>query len=145
MQAAVQADRVPLSLRLDVPPRKPSERRKSSANKALHFEAFCQCMLAIETTRRIQAARLMSNLHLDSLPAVGMHVNGDDSDMLPLMDSEVRAITQDFASRAQRIVDNHGIEASEFNRLLQKTERDPFFRWRVHRQLKRANASVTLV
>jgi Domain of unknown function (DUF4168) len=89
------------------------------------FDQFCQSMWEIEHLRQEQAEHLKQSLRMDKLPA-------------PLETNDiptVRNAVEEFAASADRIVKQHGLEASEFNQLLERTKRNPFFQSKVFRRI----------
>jgi hypothetical protein len=89
------------------------------------FDHFCQSMWEIEQLRQTQAEQLKRTLSVDQLPS-------------PLDTNDVPTIckaVETFAASADRIVQQHGLEASEFNLLLERTKRNPFFQLKVVRRI----------
>lgn len=90
------------------------------------FNQFCQSMKEIEHLRQAQAEHLKQTLHVDRLPSP-LETND-----LPT----VRNAMEAFAASADRIIQDHGLQASEFNQLLERTKRNPFFQSRVVQRIR---------
>jgi Domain of unknown function (DUF4168) len=89
------------------------------------FDHFCQSMWEIEHLRQSQAEQLKRTLRVDGLPSP-LEKNG-----LPI----VRNAMEEFLASADHIIRQHGLETSEFNQLLERTKRNPFFQFKVFRRI----------
>jgi hypothetical protein len=125
MHASIHADRMPLSRHLEV-----HSKSTATADTKSKFSAFCRSLVAVETLRQVQSARLMNYLQVDTLPrGIG------DTTLWPMLTPDVRAMVQDFPDQAEKIVQQQGLGVDEFNRLLKKAETNAFFRWKVQRHV----------
>ena len=59
-----------------------------------------------------------------------------DPSILPVMAPEIQNACLKFPSKAEAIVKQNGLELNEFNKLLDKTKNNIFFRFRVMLKLK---------
>lgn len=89
------------------------------------FDQFCQSVEKIEHLRRAQAEQLKRALRMDQL-SLPLEAN----DVLP-----IQSAMEEFAATAHQVVRQHGLEASDFNQLLERMKRNPFFRGKVLRRL----------
>ena len=75
--------------------------------------------------------QLKQEFKVDSLPA-----GATDPSLFPMLNSKVQNLCLKFPLQAEEIAHKNGFEASEFNSLLTKAKKNPFFRWRVERMMK---------
>jgi hypothetical protein len=76
-------------------------------------------------------SQLKQEFKVDSLPA-----GATDPSIFPMLNSKVQNLCLKFPLQAEEIAQKNGFEASEFNSLLTKAKKNPFFRWRVERMMK---------
>jgi len=95
--------------------------------------SFSESLVDIEKLRLNQIQRLNELVQVDKLPE---HVNLGDPDLLPFLNSTVRAIVEAFPRQAEEIVKEHGLHSHEFNKMLEETKSNPYFRWMVQKQIR---------
>jgi len=106
------------------------------------LQNFCQSLAQVESLRLVQAEKLKAHFQImDDLPA-----NLSDPNMLPLLSAPVREMVQSFPVAAAGIVQQHGLECDEFNRMLAASRTSKRFRRKVQQQMEalvksRANAA----
>ena len=104
------------------------------------LQSFCESVLQVESLRRVQAERLQALFRDDDadfrsgdLPA---HLS--DPALRPLLNPRARELVESFPEAAADLVQQHGLlDCDEFNRLLAASRSNPFFRWRVRRQIRK--------
>jgi Domain of unknown function (DUF4168) len=121
MESSVQLDQVP---EINTPS------TSNSPVPTTKFNEFCQSMLEIENLRIAQADKLKQALAVDELPPVT-----NDPVLLPFINSTIRKAVETFSMAANDIVQKYDLKSDEFNHLLQRTKRNPFFLWKVQRQI----------
>jgi len=97
------------------------------------LQNFCQSMAQVESLRLVQAERLKAHFRMNGdLPS-----NLSDPAMLPLLSSPAREMVEAFPVAAAAIVQQHGLESDEFNRMLSASRSNPIFRWKVKQQMQK--------
>ena len=94
---------------------------------------FASLALRVEALRQRQRADLIAALNIDDFPK-GVHLCDDD--VLPLMSPKVRDVCANFPKQAAEIVENQGVDYADFERLLDKAQKNPLFRWRLQRTVR---------
>jgi hypothetical protein len=95
---------------------------------------FCESMTEIEQLREDQLERLKRSLHVEKLPE---NMSLTDPAVKPFLSPKVRAVVEAFPLQAEAIVKKHGLHSDEFNRMLDQTKRNPSFRWKVEKEMKK--------
>jgi len=75
--------------------------------------------------------QLKQEFHVDALPP-----GATDPSLFPILNTKVQHLCLRFPVQAEEIAQKNGFETAEFNSLLLKTEKNPFFRWRVERLME---------
>lgn len=76
--------------------------------------------------------QLKQEFKVDALP-IGA---ATDPNLFPVLNSKVQNLCLRFPLQAEEIAQRNGFEAEEFNSLLAKAKKNPFFRWRVSRLME---------
>jgi len=132
----VTLDRFPVDLAT-----KQQEQKSLGPVSQSKLQSFCESVVQVETLRRVQAERLLALVRDDDadfgsggdLPA---HLS--DPALRPLLSPRARELVESFPEAAADLVRRHGLlDCDEFNRLLAASRSNPFFRWRVQRQINK--------
>ena len=99
-------------------------------------ERFSESLAEIEDLRASQLERLVKSLKVDSFPE---HIHISDPNLLPFLSPRVRAVVEAFPLQAEEIVKKHGLEADEFNKMLEETKHNSIFRWKIQKLVKKAD------
>lgn len=75
--------------------------------------------------------QLKQEFHVDTLPP-----GATDPSLFPILNTKVQHLCLRFPVQAEEIAQKNGFETAEFNSLLLKAEKNPFFRWRVERLME---------
>ncbi|EWM22934.1 protein of unknown function DUF4168 [Nannochloropsis gaditana] len=86
---------------------------------------FAKSLREIEALRAEQNHLLKQEFHVDALPP-----GATDPSLFPILNTKVQHLCLRFPVQAEEIAQKNGFETAEFNSLLLKTEKNPFFRWR---------------
>jgi hypothetical protein len=127
MASTLHMDRVPLV-------EDPDAEMLLRTHRKQRIQLFCESMTEIEQIREDQMERLKKSLHVDKLPP---GISLSDPAVMPFLSPKVRAVVEAFPLQAEQIVKKHGLHSDEFNRMLDQTRRNPRFRWKVEKELKR--------
>ena len=100
------------------------------------LKMFCESMTEIEQLRTNQVDRLTKALRVDRFPA---NVNISDPTLLPFLSPKVRAVVEAFPLQAEEIVKKHGLQSDEFNKMLEETQTNPVFRWKIQKAIRRSS------
>lgn len=58
-----------------------------------------------------------------------------DPDILPVMCKQVQAACQSFPNVVTKVVEYYGLEPATFEKLFDKHNKDPIYRFKVHREI----------
>ncbi|KAJ1448259.1 hypothetical protein M885DRAFT_539790 [Pelagophyceae sp. CCMP2097] len=95
--------------------------------------AFAAVAQKVEALRQQKRAALVRSYDVDAFPDLPIC----DPRVLPLLSDDVRAYCADFPARAAELVERNGLDFGKFDALLKKAERNPFFRWRLGRAMRK--------
>ena len=98
---------------------------------------FARSISEIEELRNEQMAALINSLRIDRIPD-GLNIC--DPQVLPILSPKVRAVCEAFPMQAEQIVKKYGLNSDEFNAMLEETQTNPVFRWRVNQYMEKASA-----
>ena len=97
----------------------------------VRFAAVAQ---KVELLRQKQRAQLVKSLKgVDVFPDYPIC----DSALLPMMSSQVRRTCASFPAQARELVLKNGVEFETFQALLDKAERNPMYRWKLARAVRK--------
>ena len=97
----------------------------------VRFAAVAQ---KVELLRQQQRAQLVKSLKgVDVFPDYPIC----DSALLPMMSSQVRRTCASFPAQARELVLKNGVEFETFQALLDKAERNPMYRWKLARAVRK--------
>lgn len=132
MSAMINMDQIPMF---------PMERPGDDANKLQRdkVQLFCQSIEEIERMRADQVDRLKKALRVDSLPK---NIHLSDPELLPFLSPRVRAVVKAFPLQAEDIARKYGLQAEEFNQLLEESRSNPMMRWKMQKHLKQVHSSL---
>ena len=98
----------------------------------VHFHT--QVAQKVELLRQKQRAQLVKSLKgVDVFPDYPIC----DSALLPMMSSQVRRTCASFPAQARELVLKNGVEFETFQALLDKAERNPMYRWKLARAVRK--------
>lgn len=103
-----------------------------NAHRRHRIQMFARSITEIEHLRTDQMEKLMKALKIPALPE---GVNLSDPNVVPFLSPKVRAVCEAFPFQAEEIVRKYGLNSDEFNDMLEKTKKDPVFRWRVKHEI----------
>ena len=88
----------------------------------------------VELLRQKQRAQLVKSLKgVDVFPDYPIC----DSALLPMMSNQVRRTCASFPAQARELVLKNGVEFETFQALLDKAERNPMYRWKLARAVRK--------
>ena len=125
--ATLNMEKVPLML-------DPSSQELLQATKRHRVQMFAKSMTEIEELRLEQTEKLKRYLNMERLPE---NLNISDPNIRPLLSSKVRAVVEAFPHQAEEIVRKYGLNSDEFNKMMEETQRNPMFRWKVKSYLEK--------
>jgi len=130
MASTVDLEKVPLL-------EDPSSRKllQSKEHKKYRVQLFARSIHEIEDLRSDQMEALRQSLQVERFPP-GFDLS--DPNVQPLLHPEVRRVCEKFPLQAEEIVKRYGLDSDEFNRMLEETEGNPIFRWRVKKYVEKA-------
>ena len=97
----------------------------------VRFAAVAQ---KVELLRQQQRAQLVKSLKgVDVFPDYPIC----DSALLPMMSKQVRRTCASFPAQARELVLKNGVEFETFQALLDKAERNPMYRWKLARAVRK--------
>ena len=100
----------------------------------IHRFLFTQVAQKVELLRQQQRAQLVKSLKgVDVFPDYPIC----DSALLPMMSSQVRRTCASFPAQARELVLKNGVEFETFQALLDKAERNPMYRWKLARAVRK--------
>lgn len=123
MASTVHLDKIPII-------EDPNAKQLLKSQKRRRVQMFVKSISEIEDLRSDQMDRLKRALNIDKLPD---NVNLCDPNVLPLLNSKVRAVIEAFPHQAEVIVKKYGLNSDEFNQMLEESRGNPVFRWRIQR------------
>ena len=99
-----------------------------------HWFIATQVAQKVELLRQRQRAQLVKSLKgVDVFPDYPIC----DSALLPMMSSQVRRTCASFPAQARELVLKNGVEFETFQALLDKAERNPMYRWKLARAVRK--------
>jgi len=107
------------------------------AHRRKRVQMFARSISEIEELRNEQMAALINSLRIDRIPD-GLNIC--DPQVLPILSPKVRAVCEAFPMQAEQIVKKYGLNSDEFNAMLEETQTNPVFRWRVNQYMEKASA-----
>ena len=108
--------------------------RESRHRRVTHCLTPTQVAQKVELLRQQQRAQLVKSLKgVDVFPDYPIC----DSALLPMMSSQVRRTCASFPAQARELVLKNGVEFETFQALLDKAERNPMYRWKLARAVRK--------
>ena len=101
-----------------------------SASGTSELTRFCRALRLIEDERLRTRDVLLAELGVRALPP-----NMCDPAVRPLMCRQVQGACQAFPVAAGRVAEQHGLSHSRFEQLFARTQRNPWYRFRVQNEL----------
>ena len=99
-----------------------------------HWFIATQVAQKVELLRQRQRAQLVKSLKgVDVFPDYPIC----DSALLPMMSNQVRRTCASFPAQARELVLKNGVEFETFQALLDKAERNPMYRWKLARAVRK--------
>lgn len=132
--ATLNMDKIPLI-------EDPNSEELLRAHKRRRVQMFAKSMNEIEELRQEQTEKLLKALSIDRLPE---SINICDPKILPLLSPKIRAVVEAFPLQAEEIVKKYGLNSDEFNKMLEETNSNPFFRMKIKNQIKRSQEESRL-
>ncbi|GMI42813.1 hypothetical protein TrCOL_g4906 [Triparma columacea] len=128
--------RVASSLSLDKLPlvEDPASEKLLAAHKRRQMQSFARSLTQIEELREEQTELLKRTLNVRQLPT---NFKVCDPNILPFLSPKIQAVCNQFPILAEEVVKDYGLNSEEFNRMMEETKRNPMFRWRVNRYVRR--------
>lgn len=106
------------------------------AHRRRRIQMFARSITEIEHLRTDQMEKLRKALQLPtSSQQLPDNFNICDPNIMPLLSPKVRAVCEAFPLQAEDIVRKYGLNSDEFNEMLEKTKKDPLFRWKVKKEM----------
>ena len=107
---------------------------ESRHRRVTHCFTPTQVAQKVELLRQQQRAQLVKSLKgVDVFPDYPIC----DSALLPMMSSQVRRTCASFPAQARELVLKNGVEFETFQALLDKAERNPMYRWKLARAVRK--------
>ena len=107
---------------------------KSRHRRDVHWLLSTQVAQKVELLRQKQRAQLVKSLKgVDVFPDYPIC----DSALLPMMSNQVRRTCASFPAQARELVLKNGVEFETFQALLDKAERNPMYRWKLARAVRK--------
>jgi len=100
--------------------------------KGSSFQRFCSALRNMEVERVRVREKLRQGLNIADLPPKMC-----DPSIQPAMCGSIRDACAGFAKSSNSILEKHGINKDEFERLQQKIKKDFFFRLRVEKEIEK--------
>ena len=105
-----------------------------STRRDVHWFISTQVAQKVELLRQKQRAQLVKSLKgVDVFPDYPIC----DSALLPMMSNQVRRTCASFPAQARELVLKNGVEFETFQALLDKAERNPMYRWKLARAVRK--------
>ena len=106
----------------------------SRHRRDVHWLLSPQVAQKVELLRQKQRAQLVKALKgVDVFPDYPIC----DSALLPMMSNQVRRTCASFPAQARELVLKNGVEFETFQALLDKAERNPMYRWKLARAVRK--------
>jgi len=144
----------------------PASEKLLAAHKRRRMQSFARSLTQIEELREEQTELLKRTLNVRQLPTnfkVRQSEEPDaalyntltpptrrfaphpalrssqvcDPNILPFLSPKIQAVCNQFPILAEEVVKEYGLNSDEFNKMMEETKRNPMFRWRVNRYVKR--------
>ncbi|GMH63302.1 hypothetical protein TrRE_jg6160 [Triparma retinervis] len=112
----------------------PASSKLVAAHARRQMQSFARSLTTIESLRSSQTELLKRTLNVRRLPT---NFKVCDPDVLPFLSPKIQAVCNQFPILAEEVVKEYGLNSEEFNRMMEETKRNPMFRWRVNRYVKR--------
>ena len=107
---------------------------ESRHRRDVHWFIATQVAQKVELLRQKQRAQLVKSLKgVDVFPDYPIC----DSALLPMMSNQVRRTCASFPAQARELVLKNGVEFETFQALLDKAERNPMYRWKLARAVRK--------
>ena len=111
-----------------------ARRVESRHRRDVHWSSSTQVAQKVELLRQKQRAQLVKSLKgVDVFPDYPIC----DSALLPMMSNQVRRTCASFPAQARELVLKNGVEFETFQALLDKAERNPMYRWKLARAVRK--------
>lgn len=105
---------------------------ENSLQQGSPLTRFCSALQAIEYERLRHRDYIKAELKMTTLPP-----RMSDPEYLPAMSPVIQKASANFPKVASSIITKYQIPIEEFNRLQERIAKDPLFRIRVHKEIKR--------
>ena len=107
---------------------------ESRHRRDVHWSSSTQVAQKVELLRQQQRAQLVKSLKgVDVFPDYPIC----DSALLPMMSNQVQRTCASFPAQARELVLKNGVEFETFQALLDKAERNPMYRWKLARAVRK--------
>lgn len=118
----------------------PQSAKLMAAHKRRQMQSFARSLTQIEELREEQTELLKRTLNVRQLPT---NFKVCDPNILPFLSPKIQAVCNQFPILAEEVVKEYGLNSEEFNKMMEETKRNPAFRWRVNRYIKRMKGGVS--
>ncbi|GMI54435.1 hypothetical protein ScalyP_jg4205 [Parmales sp. scaly parma] len=112
----------------------PNSAKLVKARSRRREQRFARSLGSIEELRGEQREALRRALNIDALPT---NFAICDPFLLPLLSPKIQSVCRSFPKQAEEVVRQFGLNSNEFNKMLAETRRNPLYRWRITRYMKR--------
>ena len=108
--------------------------QREALRRALNIDAL-PTNFAICECKPMRSETLQNTPNINSFLSVSI-ISGDPF-LLPLLSPKIQSVCRSFPKQAEEVVRQFGLNSNEFNKMLAETRRNPLYRWRITRYMKR--------